>query len=77
MSRLFVLSFEDDAVRKVHRVYFLLKVEIKEYDRWQNIFHQPVNNDLSAYDNIPKVAKVIIRNKKWYSSNFKSFIKED
>ena len=40
VNKLFVLRFEDNAVRTEHPGYFLRKVEIK--DRWKNIFDHPV-----------------------------------
>ena len=43
--RYFILAFEDDAQRTIRKIYYLLNVEIKEYnvviDR-KNSFGQPV-----------------------------------
>ena len=53
----FVLSFKDNAQRTRHTVYFLPKVEIKDNNVMidgQNVFHQPVKNDMSTYDNVQK-----------------------
>ena len=44
--------------RKRNTGYFLLKVEIKDYNimtERQNAFDQPVRNDLKPYDNIQKI----------------------
>ena len=46
--RLFVLSFENSADRKVCTGYYLPKVEIKDYNVMidgQNFFDQPVKNN--------------------------------
>ena len=52
---LFVLSFEDNIVKKGHKEYFLPKVEIIEYNFMadsHNIFDQPVKNDSgNIYEN--------------------------
>ena len=56
---LFVLSFEDDAVKRAHTGYFPLKAEIKGHNVMidgQNVFHQPLENYLRTYDNIRKIA---------------------
>ena len=57
-GKFFVLSFEDNTVRAAHTEYFLLKVEIKDYNvmiNGKNFFDQPVKNDLRTY-NIRKIA---------------------
>ena len=59
VNRLFVLSFENKDDRTVHAKYYLPTVEIKGYNIMidgQNVFHQPVKNDLRTYDNIWKIA---------------------
>ena len=59
INTLSVLLFEDITHRKRDKVYFLLKVEIKDYNVMidgQNIFDQPVKDDLSTFDNVQKVA---------------------
>ena len=59
VNRLFVLSFENKDDRTVHTKYYLGTVEIKNYNVMidgQNIFEQPVKNDLKTYDNIRKIA---------------------
>ena len=55
MTRLFVLLFEDEAQRKSYKQYYLLTVESKAHNVMidgQNLFDQPVRNDLITYDNI-------------------------
>ena len=53
VNRLSDLLFENNDDRKEHTRYFLPKVEIKDYnimtDR-QNVFDQPVKNDMRRYD---------------------------
>ena len=59
MTRLFVLSFENDDDRKVQTEYYLPKVEIKDYNFMideKNFFDQPVKSDTRTYDNIRKIA---------------------
>ena len=51
----FVLFFEKQNDRKVHKGYFLSKVEIIDYNVMitvRNVFDQPVKNDLITNDNI-------------------------
>ena len=51
MNRLFVLSFEDDAVITGHTGYFLPNVEIKHCNvriNGRNLFDQPIRNDIEA-----------------------------
>ena len=38
VNRLFVLSSENKGDKKVHKGYYLAKVEIKDYDRWGKSF---------------------------------------
>ena len=59
VNRLFVLSFEVKAQRTIYKRYYLLIVEIKNYNVMtdgQNFFVQPVRNNLIAYDKIQKMA---------------------
>ena len=49
VNRLFVLSFKDDDGRESHKQYYLLTVEIKDYNvmiDWWNFFDEPIKNDL-------------------------------
>ena len=49
----------NNAVRTRHRGYFLASVETKDGNVMidgQNIFDQPVKNDMRTYDNIRKIA---------------------
>ena len=58
VNRLFVLSFKDDVGRESHKQYYLLTVEIKDYNvmiDWWNFFDEPIKNDLKTY-NIRKIA---------------------
>ena len=51
----FCLSFEDNAQRRRHKIYFLPTVEIKDYNVMidgKNFLDQPVENDLRTNDNI-------------------------
>ena len=60
-NRLFVLSFENEDDRKVHKRYYLPKVEIKDYNVMidgKNFFDQPVKNDIRTYDIIQKIPTV-------------------
>ena len=67
MTRLFVLLFEDEVQRKSYKQYYLLTVETKAHNVMidgQNLFDQPVRNDLITYDNIwtlKQVKKMIIQ----------------
>ena len=50
-NRLFVLSFENEDDRKVHKRYYLPKVEIKDYNVMidgKSFFNQPVKSDMRA-----------------------------
>ena len=54
----FFLSFENEGDRKVHRGYYLTKVEIKDYTVMidgKNFFDQSVKNNSRTYDNIQKI----------------------
>ena len=58
VNRFFVLSFKNNTNRTGHKWYFLIKVEIKDYNVTicgQNIFDQPVKNNLRTYNNIRKI----------------------
>ena len=49
VNRLFVLSFKDDDGWESHKQYYLLTVEIKDYNvmiDWWNFFDEPIKNDL-------------------------------
>ena len=59
VNKPFVLSFENTTGRTVHTKYYLPTVEIEDYNLTidgQNIFDQPVKNNLRTYDNIRKIA---------------------
>ena len=59
VSRLFVLSFENENDRTSHSTCYLPKVEIKDYNVMidgKNFFDQPINSDLKTYENIRKIA---------------------
>ena len=59
LSRLFVLSFENNDCRAGYRRNSITKVEIKDYNVMGNgkkFFEKPGKNDLRAYDNIRKTA---------------------
>ena len=54
VSRLFVLSLEDDVHRASHTRYYLPAVEIKDYNfriKGKYFFDQLVNNDLRTFMN--------------------------
>ena len=54
-----VLFFENEDDRKSHSVYYLPKVEIKEYNVMidcKNFFDQPINSNLTTYENIRKIS---------------------
>ena len=56
---LFVLAFENDTQRTTHNAYYLLNVEIKDYNimiNGENLFDQPVKNNKVTYENIRKIA---------------------
>ena len=59
INRLFVLVFESDAQRIVHTGYYLLNVEIKDYNfmiNGENFFDQPIKNKKTTYEHIRKIA---------------------
>ena len=59
VNRLFVLSFENEDDRNVHKKYYIPNVEIKHYNvivDGRKIFDQPIKNNLKTYDNIRKTA---------------------
>ena len=59
VSRLFVLSFENENDRTSHSTYYLPKVEIKDYNVMidgRNFFDQPINSMTKTYENIRKIA---------------------
>ena len=59
VSRLFVLSFENENDRTSHSNYHLPKVEIKDYNVMKdgiNFFDQPINSISKTYENIRKIA---------------------
>ena len=59
VNKPFVLSFENTTGRTVHTKYYLPTVEIEDYNLTidgQNIFDQPLKNNLRTYDNIRKIA---------------------
>ena len=58
VNKRFVLLFENNAHQTSYNRYFLLTVEIKEYNviiDGKNFFDQPVKNDIRIYDNIQKI----------------------
>ena len=59
INRFFVLAFEDDAQRTSNKRFYILNVEIKDYNvliDGKNFFDQPVKNDKVTYENIRKIA---------------------
>ena len=59
INRLFVLAFENDDDRISDDEYYLLTVEIKDYNiviNGENFFDQPIKNNKVTYDNIRKIA---------------------
>ena len=59
VNRLFVLVFEGDAERTSNKRYYILNVEIKDYNAMvngKNLFDQPVKNNKVTYENIRKIA---------------------
>ena len=59
VNRFFVLAFEIDMQRTSRSGYYLLHVEIKDYNimiNGENVFDQPIKNDKVTYDNIRKIA---------------------
>ena len=50
--------FENEDDRKVHTKYYVLKVEIKDYNLMidgKDFFDQPVKSNIRTYDNIRKI----------------------
>ena len=59
VNRLLVLAFENDAQRTPHSGYYILNVEIKDYNitiNGENFFDQPIKNNKVTYENIRKIA---------------------
>ena len=59
VNRLFVLAFENDDRRISNKRYYLPNVEIKDYSIMidgKNVFDQPINSNLKAYENVRKIA---------------------
>ena len=59
MNRLFVLLFENKTDRKAHTKYYILKVEINDYNviiDEKNAFDKPIKNALETCDNNRKIA---------------------
>ena len=59
VNRLFVLSFEDEEQQTSYKQYYVPTLNIKDYNVMideQNLFDQPVRNDLITYDSIQKIA---------------------
>ena len=53
VSRPFVLPFDHNTNTPEHAGYYLLRLEIKDYDvmiSGQNVFSQPAKNNLRTYD---------------------------
>ena len=54
----FELLFENSKLRTSHKRYFLVTVEIKDYNGitgGKNFFNQPIRNDRTTYKNIGKI----------------------
>ena len=52
------MSFRDDDGRESYNQYYLLCVEIKDYNVMidgRNFFDQPIKNDLKTYNSIRKI----------------------
>ena len=59
VSGLSVLAFENDTQRTSHSGYYLLHVEIKNYNvmiNEENVFNKPVKNNKVTYKNIRRIA---------------------
>ena len=59
VKRLFVLSLENEDDRTSHSIYYLPKVEIKDYNVMidgKNFFDQPINSNLKTNENIKRIA---------------------
>ena len=58
VNRFFLLFFENENDRTSHSTYYLLKVEIKDYNVMidgKNLFDQPVNRMIKTCENIRKI----------------------
>ena len=54
-----LMEWQNEAQRTSYKQYYLPTVEIKDYNVMidvQNVFDQPVRNDLITYDSIQKIA---------------------
>ena len=59
INRLFVLAFENDDDRTSDDQYYLLAVEIKDYNimiNGENFFDQPIKNNKVTYESLRKIA---------------------
>ena len=59
VNRIFVLPFENNAVRTRHAGYFLPTIEIKDYKVMidgRSLLYQPIKKDIRTYVNIRKTA---------------------
>ena len=55
VNRFFVLSFEDNALRKVRKRYFFPTVKINFMIDGKNVFEQSVKNHMRTYESIQKM----------------------
>ena len=58
VNRLFVLAFDGDTQRASAKGYYLLNVEIKDYNimiNGENFFDQPIKNNKVTYENTRKI----------------------
>ena len=59
VNKLFALAFENDTPRTSSKGYYLLIVEIKNYNvmtNGENFFDQPIKDNKVTYENIRKIA---------------------
>ena len=59
VNRLFVLAFEYDTHRTSAKGFYLLNLEIKNYNvmiNGEKLFNQPIQNDKVTYGSIRKIA---------------------
>ena len=59
VNRLFVLFFENENDRASNSLYYLPKVELKDYIiriDGRNFFYQPINDINKTYENVRKIA---------------------
>ena len=58
VNRHFVLSFQNRTDRTIHKIYYIPKVELKDYViiEEKSFFDQPIKNYLKTCDNIRKIA---------------------